>query len=68
MAMTRRLTDEDTEKLREQVEREGTSMHEVVASAVRDRVANSEHIVARDRAVARSVDNHREALKRLADL
>ena len=39
MAMTLRLTDEETALLREQAEREGRSMHEVVRLAIRERIA-----------------------------
>ena len=66
--MTLRLNEHDTEMLRNHAEKEGSSMHEIVVAAVRDRIANSEHVVARDQAIARSVERHREALKRLADL
>lgn len=41
MAMTLRLTEEETERLREQAEREHRSMHEVVRLAIRDRVDRS---------------------------
>ena len=38
MAMTLRLTEEETEALRRQAEREHRSMHEVVRMAVLDRI------------------------------
>ena len=37
MAMTLRLSDEETALLRRQAEREGRSMHEVVRLAIRER-------------------------------
>ena len=40
MAMTLRLTDEDTEALRRKAAEEGRSMQEVALSAVRDYVQN----------------------------
>ncbi|MGV1036442.1 MAG: ribbon-helix-helix protein, CopG family [Candidatus Nanopelagicales bacterium] len=59
MAMTLRLTDEETELLRQQAEREHRSMQEVVRLAILERVArddrsqwiktNTERIMSRDR-------------------
>ena len=54
VAMTLRLTDEETEALRIQAEREHRSMHEVVRLAIADRVsrtARSDEILAAGRAV-----------------
>jgi predicted transcriptional regulator len=39
MAMTLRLTDEETALLRRRAEREGRSMHEVVRLAIQERIA-----------------------------
>jgi len=41
MAMTLRLTDEETQLLREQAQREHRSMHEVVRMAVLERVGKT---------------------------
>jgi hypothetical protein len=43
MAMTLRLTDEETALLRRQTEREGRSMHEVVRLAIQERIAHQDH-------------------------
>jgi hypothetical protein len=43
MAMTLRLTDEETAQLRQQAEREGHSMHEVVRLAIQERIARQNH-------------------------
>ena len=43
MAMTLRLTDEDTEALRRKAAEEGRSMQEVALSAVRDYVQTRPH-------------------------
>ena len=41
--MTLRLTDDETARLREQAEREGRSMHEVVRLAIQERIARQDH-------------------------
>ena len=65
MAMTLRLTDEETALLREQAEREGRSMHEVVRLAIRERIARQDH-TERVRLVAHRVaTEHSEILERL---
>ncbi len=66
MAMTLRLTEEETESLREQAEREHRSMHEVVRLAVLDRVnraRRSQEIRDTTRFV---MDRDTELLRRLA--
>ncbi|PZF85255.1 DUF6290 family protein [Jiangella anatolica] len=67
MAMTLRLTDEETEALRRQAEREHRSMHEVVRLALVDRIEQgdrSEHI----KRLANEVkDRHAGLLARLAE-
>lgn len=67
MAMTLRLTDEETALLRRQAEREGRSMHEVVRLAIQERIAQQDH-TDRVRAAARRVAaRHSEILGRLRD-
>ncbi len=67
MAMTLRLTEEETALLRLQAEREGRSMHEVVRLAIQDRIARQDH-TERVRAAARRVaSQHSEVLDRLRD-
>ena len=67
MAMTLRLTDEETVLLRQQAEREGRSMHEVVRLAIQERIARQDHNE-RVRLAARQVAiEHREILERLRD-
>jgi predicted transcriptional regulator len=67
MAMTLRLTDEETALLRQQAEREGRSMHEVVRLAIQEHIAHHDH-TERVRAAARRVaSRHTEILDRLKD-
>lgn len=67
MAMTLRLTDDETDLLREQAEREGRSMQAVARAAVRQYVEQDRH---RSRVAASSVDGaerYAEALRRLGE-
>jgi hypothetical protein len=43
MAITIRLTDEETVQLRQQAKREGRSVHEVVRLAIQERIARYGH-------------------------
>jgi predicted transcriptional regulator len=65
MAMTLRLSDEETALLRRQAEREGRSMHEVVRLAIQERIARQEHADPVQRAARRVAEQHREILDRL---
>ena len=65
MAMTLRLTDEETALLREQAEREGRSMHEVVRLAIRERIARQDHTEWVRLAAHRVATEHSEILERL---
>ena len=65
MAMTLRLTDEETALLREQAEREGRSMHEVVRLAIRERIARQDHTERVRLAAHRVATGHSEILERL---
>jgi predicted transcriptional regulator len=67
MAMTLRLSDEETALLRRQAEREGRSMHEVVRLAIQERIARQEHSDRVRRAARRVATEHREILDRLSD-
>jgi hypothetical protein len=67
MAMTLRLTAEETALLRVQAEREGRSMHEVVRLAIQDRIARQDHDERVRRAARRVAVEHREILERLSD-
>lgn len=67
MAMTLRLTDEETEALRAQAEREGRSMQEVARAAVRNYVRLDAH---RSRVVASAeagAERYADALRRLGE-
>jgi predicted transcriptional regulator len=67
MAMTLRLTDEETARLREQAEREGRSMHEVVRLAISERIARQDHHDRVRLAADRVATEHHEILERLRD-
>jgi predicted transcriptional regulator len=65
MAMTLRLSDEETALLRRQAEREGRSMHEVVRLAIRERIDRQDHADRVRRSARRVATQHREVLDRL---
>jgi hypothetical protein len=65
--MTLRLTDEETALLREQAEREGRSMHEVVRLAIQERIARQGHTERVRQAARRVATEHSEILDRLRD-
>jgi predicted transcriptional regulator len=65
MAMTLRLTDEETDALRRRAEAEQRSMQEVARAAVREYVERHEHDETVDRAAAWVVENFRDTLDRL---
>jgi predicted transcriptional regulator len=67
MAMTLRLSDEETALLRRQAEREGRSMHEVVRLAIQERIARQDHADRIQRAARRVATQHGEVLDRLKD-
>jgi predicted transcriptional regulator len=67
MAMTLRLTDEETALLREQAEKEGRSMHEVVRLAIQERIARQDHTERVRQAARRVATRHSEILDRLRD-
>ena len=63
--MTLRLTDEETALLRQQAEREGRSMHEVVRLAIRERIARQDHNERVRLAAQRVATEHHQILERL---
>ena len=67
MAMTLRLTEEEMTLLREQAEREGRSMHEVVRLAIHDRIERQSHSDRVRAAIHRFSPRNLEILDRLKD-
>ncbi|MEZ5074961.1 MAG: ribbon-helix-helix protein, CopG family [Solirubrobacterales bacterium] len=65
MAMTLRLTDEETRLLRQRAELEGRSMQEVARAAVRDYVVRSGRRNLVERALDEDLPRYAEALERL---
>lgn len=65
MAMTLRLSDEQTARLREAAEREGTSMQAVVLRAVDEYI--NRRVERRNALLAQIVTEDAEVLSRLAD-
>jgi len=67
MAMTLRLTGEETALLRRQAQREGRSMHEVVRLAIQERIASQDHTLGVRAAARRVATRDKEILDRLKD-
>jgi len=67
MAMTLRLTDEETEALRLRAEREGTSMQEVARAAVREYIERASSRELLDRVLDEQLPRYAEALRRLGE-
>jgi predicted transcriptional regulator len=67
MAMTLRLTDEETEALRLRAEREGRSMQEVARAAVRDYVDRMSTRELLDEVLDAELPPFAEALRRLGE-
>jgi len=65
MAMTLRLTAEETEALRRRAELEGRSMQEVAREAVRDYVERTSRRELLDRVLDEELPRFAEALERL---
>jgi len=65
MAMTLRLSEEQTAKLRAAAERDGVSMHAAVLKAVDDYI--DRRTARRDEILARIVKEHDGLLRRLAE-
>ena len=67
MAMTLRLTDEETEALRAQAAKEGRSMQDVARAAVRQYVARQGHEALVDDELKYVVEKYADALRRLGE-
>ena len=67
MAMTLRLSDDETEALRERARREGRSMQEVAREAVRDYIDRTSRRELLDRVLDEDLPRYAEALKRLGE-
>jgi hypothetical protein len=67
MAMTLRLTDEETEALRAQAEIESRSMQDVARAALREYVARRGNARLVDEELQYVVTTYQEALRRLGD-
>ena len=65
MAMTLRLTDQETEALRRQAELEGRSMQDVARQAVRDYIERNSKRELLDRVLDAELPRYAEALERL---
>ncbi len=67
MAMTLRLTDDETEALRETAHREGRSMQEVARGAVREYIDRTSRRELLDRVLDEELPRYAEALERLGE-
>lgn len=67
MAMTLRLTDDETEALRRRAEREGRSMQDVARHAVRDYIERTSRRELLDRVLDEEIPRYAEALRRLGE-
>ncbi|CAN5143276.1 hypothetical protein BH20ACT16_BH20ACT16_14860 [soil metagenome] len=67
MAMTLRLTDDETEALRERARREGRSMQEVAREAVRVYIEQTSRRELLDQVLDEDLPRYAEALKRLGE-
>jgi len=67
MAMTLRLTEEETEALRRQAETEGRSMQDVARRSIHEYLARRDRAVERHELLQEAIDENRELLDRLRD-
>lgn len=67
MAMTLRLSDDETEALRLRAEREGRSMQEVARAAVRDYIDRTSRRELLDDVLDEELPRYAEALRRLGE-
>lgn len=65
MAMTLRLTDDETEALRRRAERESRSMQDVARQAIRDYVESTSRAELLDEVLDSEIPRYAEALERL---
>ena len=67
MAMTLRLTEDETEALRQRARREGRSMQEIAREAVRVYIEQTSRRELLDRVLDEELPRYAEALKRLGE-
>jgi predicted transcriptional regulator len=67
MAMTLRLSDDESEALRERAVREGRSMQEVARSAVREYIDRTSRRELIDEVLDEQLPRYAEALRRLGE-
>jgi hypothetical protein len=67
MAMTLRLTEEETEALRRQAEREHRSMQEEARLAIREHIARADRSQRLDEITREGIERHAGLLARLAE-
>lgn len=67
MAMTLRLTDDETEALRRRARREGRSMQEIAREAVRVYIEQTSRRELLDQILDEELPRYAEALKRLGE-
>jgi plasmid stability protein len=67
MAMTLRLTDDETDALRERAAREGRSMQDVARSAVREYIDRTSSRELLDDVLDQELPRYSEALRRLGE-
>ena len=67
MAMTLRLSDDETDALRRRAELEGRSMQEVARTALRDYIERTSKRELLDRALDEELPRYAEALRRLGE-
>jgi predicted transcriptional regulator len=67
MAMTLRLTDDETDALRQRAEREGRSMQEVARAAVREYIDRTSRQELLDEVLEEELPRYAEALRRLGE-
>ena len=67
MAMTLRLTEDETDALRRRAEREGRSMQDVARAAVRDYIDRTSRRELLDEVLDEQLPRYAEALRRLGE-
>jgi len=67
MAMTLRLTDDETDALRRRAQREGRSMQDVARAAVRDYIERTSRRELLDEVLDDELPRYAEALRRLGE-
>jgi hypothetical protein len=67
MAMTLRLTDDETEALRQRAQREGRSMQDVVRAAVREYIDRTSRQELLEKVLDEELPPFTEALRRLGE-